>query len=114
MDLVPCLEDPAEGHGCPSEPATIYRGTLRHDGHKLIRTPTGSLLYDLEEDPGETVDLAGRPETWQRQRGMQRLLARLIAEQEAVRERILAGAELESAPLGPEADERLRALGYLD
>ena len=114
VDLLPCLERPAESRGCPSEPATLYRGTLRHAGHKLIRTPTGSLLYDLDRDPGETVDLAGRPETWERQRGMQRLLARLVAEQEAVRDRVLAGAELESPAPDPEADERLRALGYLD
>ena len=114
VDLRPCLERPAAGRDCPSAPATLYRAGLRHDGHKLIRTPAGALLFDLEKDPGETVDLAGRRETWPRQRGMQRLLARLIAEQEEFRERVLAGAELESPPPDPAADERLRALGYLD
>ncbi|MFQ5350162.1 MAG: hypothetical protein ACE5EG_06955, partial [Thermoanaerobaculia bacterium] len=114
VDLVPCLASPREGCGCRSEPATIYRGVLRHEGHKLIRTPTGSMLYDLRSDPAETVDLAGRPEAWRRQRGMQRLLTRLIAEQEAFRSRVVGDAELEPPPPDPEAEERLRALGYLD
>lgn len=113
-DLEPCLRSPAEGRDCPSLPATMYRGGLRHDGYKLIRTPTGSLLYDLSEDPGETVDLAGRPDIWRQQRGMQRLLSRLIAEQEAFRERVVAGEELAPPPADPQAEERLRALGYLD
>ncbi len=114
VDLGPCLESPGDGRACPSAPATIYRGTLRHDGHKLIRTPTGSELYDLGRDPGETADLAGLPEAWRRQRGMQRLLTRLVAEQEAFKERVLAGAELEAPATDPEAEDRLRALGYLD
>ena len=113
-DLEPCLRAPGEGRDCPSRPATMYRGGLRHDGHKLIRTPTGDLLYDLEQDPGETVNLAGRPGTWRRQRGMQRLLTRLIAEQEAFRERLVAGEELEPPPVDPAAEDRLRALGYLN
>ena len=114
VDLQPCLRQPAAPRACPSRPATMYRGGLRHDGHKLIRTPDGSLLYDLASDPGETTDLAGRPETWRRQRGMQRLLARLVAEQEALRERVLGGEQVEAVPLDAQAEERLRALGYLD
>ena len=113
VDLRPCLPGPEAGR-CPSPPATLYRGGLRHDGYKLIRTPSGSLLYDLEQDPGELVNLAGRPDAWARQRGMQRLLGRLIEEQEALRERVVAGAELEPPAPDPETEERLRALGYLD
>jgi arylsulfatase A-like enzyme len=114
LDLQPCLLNPADGRQCPSAPATLYRGGLRHDGHKLIRTPTGSLLYDLERDPGETVNLAGRSETWRKQRGMQRMLSRLVADQEALKQRVLAGDELETPPPDAAAEERLRALGYLD
>ncbi len=98
-DLQPCLLGPGEGRVCPSGPATLYKG---------------GLLYDLERDPGETVDLAGRDEAWRRQRGMQRLLTRLIAEQEMFRERVVGGAELEPPPPDPEAEQRLRALGYLN
>jgi arylsulfatase A-like enzyme len=114
VDLQPCLAASGEGRECPSEPATLYRGGLRHDGYKLIRTPTGSSLYDLRRDPGELVDLAGRADSWRRQRGMQRLLNRLLAEQEALRERLVAGEELPPPPADPQAEERLRALGYLD
>jgi arylsulfatase A-like enzyme len=112
-DLVPCLRPEGEGRDCLSLPATMYRGGLRYDGYKLIRTPTGALLYDLERDPGETVNLAGQADVWRRQRGLQRLLTRLIAEQEALRERVVAGDESEPPPADPAAQERLRALGYL-
>lgn len=114
VDLRPCLEAPDEPRACPSEPATLYRGGLRHDGHKLLRTPTGSSLYDLAADPAERDDLGGRADLWRRQRGMQRLLTRLVAEQETLRDRVLAGAELVAPSADPEAGERLRALGYLD
>lgn len=114
VDLSPCLEQPARPLACPSRPATLYRGGLRHDGFKLIRLPAGSSLYDLAGDPAETVDLGGRAEFWPRQRGMQRLLGRLIGEQEALRDAILDGAELERPPADPDAAERLRALGYVD
>lgn len=115
VDLRPCLLPAAEARACRSLPATLHKGGLRHDGLKLLRVPGGSEFYDLEQDPGETVDLAGRPDTWPRQRGMQRLLLRLIGEQETFRNRVLGGAELEPPPpADPEAEERLRALGYLD
>ena len=112
VDLRPCL-DGGEGL-CGEAPATLFKSGLRHAGYKLLRVRSGSLLYDLRSDPGETVDLAGRRENWPLQRDMQRLLARLIDEQEALRESVVAGAEIEAPALDPAAAERLRALGYLD
>jgi arylsulfatase A-like enzyme len=112
VDLLPCL--PGGEGSCGERPATMFRSGLRHAGYKLLRVPTGSRLYDLKADPGETDDLAGRPETWELQRKMQRLLTRLIDEQETLQERVVAGVEIEAPAPDAEAEERLRALGYLD
>ena len=112
-DLVPCLDDP-QGRDCRSRPATIYRSALRHEGYKLIRARGGTFLYDLRQDPGETENLVGRPETRQLQFGMQRLLRKLSDGQSALHDQVLAGAELETVGQDAEAEQRLRALGYLD
>ncbi len=112
VDLLPCL--PGGEGACAERPATLFKVGLRHAGYKLLRVPDGSLLYDLERDPAETVDLAGRPETWEVQRKMQRLLTRRIAEQQALRQRVVAGDEIAAPAPDAEAEERLRALGYLD
>ena len=73
----------------------------RSGRYKYIRAPRAE-LYDVEADPGETRDLAGRePETARRLASeLEGALARL-GESESRRE------------ADPEAAERLRALGYV-
>lgn len=78
--------------------------SLRAAGFKLIEAPRPE-LYALEQDPGETRDLAARDP---------RRLAELRARLPEV-ERALAAARPALAPLEPagETRERLAALGYV-
>ncbi len=77
---------------------------IQRDGWKLIEWSTGRLeLYDLENDPGETRDLAARnPE--------RRDALRLLLGKPA---RVSRNAPRRGASETPETLERLRALGYL-
>ncbi len=88
----------------PEAPAD--RASLVWDGHKLIRSWTGSgerdELYDLQGDPGEVRDLAGG-----RYPKMSSLQAILTARLEA------ATAVVDEAELDEDEIESLRALGYV-
>lgn len=82
--------------------------SLRSGRHKLIWGSDGrNELYDVEQDPGETRDLAAqRPELVRRLED--RLLA-LVQAQEAEH----PGPPGGGGPLDPETEESLRELGYL-
>ena len=87
---------------------------LLSGGLSLItsRDPERVELYDLTIDPGETVDLAGRPE---RQRDVERLQDRLAEIlRESLRHRYQESAGPRAGAMSDETRDRLRALGYLD
>jgi hypothetical protein len=86
---------------------------LRFEGFKLFRHEAGTSLYDLERDPGEQTDLSSRPEMQERMAALNTLLGDLVSRQEAMRERILGGAVSPAVEMDPEAQERLKALGYV-
>ena len=79
---------------------------------KLLRLASGEThLFDLESDPGETIDLAGaRPEVLA---GLLEALDRRSASNAVLRRQLRAGAGLPTLPLDAETIEQLRALGYL-
>jgi hypothetical protein len=81
---------------------------LRTRRHKLLVDGERSVLYDLSSDPGELREVTGEPEL------RARLLALLASELAACRQVVerLGPAPTGLGP-GPEAVERLRALGYL-
>jgi arylsulfatase A-like enzyme len=127
LDLVPTvlreLEEQCEGCDgrplqdageAPLRPLLAYhmddeeirpvRASLLEGPWKLIRTEEGEELFNLDTDPGESLDLSARhPETAAR-------LAHLLSEYEAA-----AGpsVEADSITLEPAEIERLKALGYL-
>jgi arylsulfatase A-like enzyme len=72
-------------------------------GNRLV--PDGAYLYDLEKDPGELRNLAGQGLA--AERDLDALLRRWLAARRAP----LPGTG--AAPLSPEEEARLRALGYL-
>ena len=115
IDLVPCLRT---GAACGLLPATLSSmagdSALRFQGFKLLRERERDVthLYDLEKDPGEQTDLAHRPEMQARIRDLQTMLDDLVAQQLAIRQRILQGAASPVIETDPEAEERLRSLGY--
>ena len=85
QSLMPRLAAAAGDRKPPSPPyESIYGGflglqrSITHAGWKLIVYPKGKVvrLYNLDQDPHEQVDLAGRPENAERQRD---LLDRLVA-----------------------------------
>jgi tetratricopeptide (TPR) repeat protein len=78
--------------------------SIRDGRYKLIRAPRRE-LYDLERDPGERTDLAGREPA--RADAMERAL--LENRQRVTR----SGAERAPQPVDPEVSERLEALGYV-
>ncbi len=103
----------------PVADRTLFLGTAGRvviDGPlKAIFHPDGTraLLYDLDTDPDEQIDLAAqRPETVAR---LRRLLDRQRRTDRELHERLAAGSEsMPSAPdLSEEERERLRQLGYL-
>ncbi|MGH9459576.1 MAG: sulfatase [Vicinamibacteria bacterium] len=110
VDLVPCMRN---ADACPSHPATLNDLGLRFEGFKLLRHESGAYLYDLKKDPGEQTDLSLRPEMRERIAELDALLDDLAADQEAMRQRILRGAESPAVEMDPEAEERLRSLGYV-
>jgi len=82
---------------------------LRRGRWKLIRSAgaeAGIELYDLARDPGERTDLAARePE----------LVARLVAELDAMRARLPDASPAESSVVAdPELLEQLRNMGYVE
>jgi len=96
----------------PDAPAPLYHVGLRRDGFKLLRTPQGEHLYDLRADPGEQVDLAGRPEHRERLAAMRAWLRGRRASDAALREALVNG-EPAPADLDEAARARLEELGYL-
>ena len=76
---------------------------VRRRDFKYIRSPDGPLLYDLEADPGETRNLAGRGLPVERE------LADLLERWQADRR-----AHPQARPIEPTGEEkaRLKALGY--
>ncbi|MGH9329509.1 MAG: tetratricopeptide repeat protein, partial [Vicinamibacterales bacterium] len=77
---------------------------VREGRYKFVRAPRRE-LYDLQTDPGERVNLADRHP--QRAEALERALDDLVARvsrPDAVRA---------PAPVDPEVEERLRALGYI-
>lgn len=95
---------------------TRYR-IYRRDTMKLAMTPDGGFLFDLAKDPGETGDVAvvddgsAAPvgpnlheelKTWVSALGLPALDADL------------PGVRLRATPIDPAAEQRLRALGYLE
>ncbi len=99
----------------PIEFAQIYaqyadrRLSVRTERWKLIESPAEGLveLYDLENDPGETTNVALE------QRRLVRRLRQRLAEWKAGCPPILS-SEGGPAPLTKEELERLKALGYVD
>jgi arylsulfatase A-like enzyme len=85
----------------------LDRVAVQDERFKLIssRLPPFDLLYDLQQDPGETRDVAPK---------FPAELQRLRDEVDAYRRRG-SGAEIprSTGDLDPETEERLRALGYL-
>ena len=82
---------------------------LRDGDWKYIRVKRQEQLFDLSEDPGESVDrLSVRPE----------VLARLQAEVNEIIGESFAFAEAQTPTRPPRLDEetreQLEALGYLD
>ena len=110
VDLVPCMRN---ADACSSHPATLNDRGLRFEGFKLFRHEAGTSLYDLERDPGEQTDLSSRPEMQERMAALNTLLGDLVSRQEAMRERILQGEASPAVEMDPEAQERLKALGYV-
>jgi arylsulfatase A-like enzyme len=85
---------------------------LRRGRWKLVRHPAGDELYDLEEDPGETTDLAGSFPDRVRELGTQ-----LDAWVARMRETAAAEGTLAvpaDAPYPGDRERALRALGYLE
>jgi arylsulfatase A-like enzyme/Tfp pilus assembly protein PilF len=78
--------------------------TVQDARYKLIRAPRRE-LYDLQEDPRETVNLAERDP--QRADAMQGALERLLASLGG------AGAAHQPAAMDAETEEKLEALGYV-
>lgn len=105
--LLPQADRETRGRSVYAE--LLTRSDLRSvsDGRwKLIRENGRSLLFDLEEDPGESVDRAGdRPED------LARLQAALDRFEEASSGYTRRGAEITRSA---EELEALRALGYVD
>lgn len=110
VDLTPCMRS---GDNCRPQPATLHANGLRFDGWKLILSAKGPLLYELEKDPREQNDLASRPAMKKRIQNMRAMLGDLVRQQEAMQERILQGTESLPVEMDPEAEERLKALGYV-
>ncbi len=107
---------------CPAGPVPFYRFGLRHQGFKLVFDRGGPRLFDLTADPAEQHDLALRPRAPAtdddphavRQREMTAYLKRMEQWHSELREHLLQNADADAAPgMDPEADERLRALGYV-
>jgi arylsulfatase A-like enzyme len=100
------------------DPARSMRESLRRGRYKLLRSraapelafvPTAPLqLFDLEADPGELEDLAGREAD-----RAARLGAELDAALEACAARLAQIGKMDVAPLSPEIRAQLEALGYL-
>jgi arylsulfatase A-like enzyme len=115
-DLVPCMRSEDE---CASLPAPLSSNAgdtaLRFQRFKLLRENERDVthFYNLEEDPGEQTDLGHRPEMRERMRELQTMLDTLVARQVAMRRRILQGAASPPVEKDPEAEERLRSLGYV-
>jgi len=111
--MVPSLAEVVRGHAEPQERPVFsewagLRCVIEPPGLKLLVTPKGTSLFDLVDDPGETIDLAS-----ERLEDVARLRL-LLDEQEA---RSIAHADNypvpEAQPLTDEQVEDLRALGYL-
>lgn len=113
IDVEALLED--RPGGAPILMTTRFRNArvdaLLRWPWKLIRTPDGVELYNLEDDPGELRDRAlEEPELASR---MDRRLTRHILAEEAERPARTTPADEGAGPDGATV-ERLRALGYLD
>jgi arylsulfatase A-like enzyme len=108
----------------PQEPSLIVsrltyapadKVAARHGSLKLIVNQEAARgeqprheLYDLDRDPGETLNLA--TERPLELRALRAQSAALLAAEAALRRRLGAGRE---APIGAEQEEQLRALGYI-
>ncbi len=104
--------DPARARGVPALAETERRGcftALVGDRYKLVvdHRTCRPALYDLEEDPGETRDLAG--EQPGRVAGMMRTLRERMEE---IRRRGVPRAML-PREIVEEAEARLRSIGYM-
>lgn len=96
--------------------ASVYDGhewalMVRSERHKLIYDEGvgRAALYDLAQDPGEERDLLAQPEAGVPREALEELRARMAELSHAY-----AGLQVdETAPLSAEAEEALRALGYL-
>ena len=93
-----------------AEDASRFGITLRTPHWRYVKSagngaiPDGPHLYDLQADPGETLDLAGRGLAVEKE--LDALLGRWLADRRAA-------PSTAAQELTPEEIERLRALGYL-
>lgn len=111
IDLLLWLMEPTEE--CPSGPAPLYYGAVRHDGFKLMHAAGGLRLFDLRGDPGETVNVAGEASMSVRIREMIGYLDRQRERDDAMRAAYAApGPGHATVPPDSEVISRLRSLGY--
>ena len=114
IDLGPCMRTGAE---CGARPVFLLSAGgdsgLRFQGFKLLSEEGVTTLFDLREDPAEQTDVGQRPEMQERIRDLQKMLDDLVAQQVAMKQRILQGAESPLVKMDREAEERLKALGYV-
>ncbi len=76
--LVPRLGNP-EAAGKEWELTQLENGvTLRTGRYRYTELINGVMLYDLEDDPNEWHNLAGRPETADKEASLRKLLAQIV------------------------------------
>ncbi len=111
-NLVPWLAGLAQA--CPAGPAPLYDQALRWNGLKLLRRSGRVLLFDLDADPGEQVDVAGEPGRAEDVRRLQQILSDLAGASRALREAVMQGGQDENPELDDEELKRLEELGYVE
>ncbi len=107
LSLMPTILDDR-----PIRDAFSVQNSLRTSRWKYLELGEMKMVYDIEADPGELHDLAGSHPN--RLREVQRLAARLAADDRKAYDDFVAGVEAgEEVILDEKVQEELRSLGYV-
>ena len=112
-DLVKWLE--GSQNECPAGIARLYLNQgMRYDGYKYITPQAGGCdeIFNLKKDPFERDNLALREDMVQRVKQMKAVLDDQLEADLAIRKKHIDAGEEVSPSSDPDAEERLRALGY--
>ncbi len=97
---------------CPAGPAPFYHQALRWKGYKFYREGDKKMLFSLQEDPGENINIYGREELSSLAEEMEEILRDFTQKDERISRDAQKTGEENPLSYSEDELEKLRSLGY--